>query len=515
MIKKSLPSLLFAAGVLLHATASQGATVHVAQGTLSGSSAEGVDNYLGVPYAAAPVGPNRWRMPLPAPAWKGVRAATQFADSCEQDITSGFGPYTSEYMVPNGVSEDCLYLNVWRPSKPAAKPLPIMVWIPGGGFTSGSGSVPVYNGAPMASKGVVVVNINYRLGAFGFLAHPALTQEGQGSGNFGFADIIAAVKWVKQNAAALGGDPDQITVAGQSAGSMAIHDMMASPAAKNLFARVISESGPGMGQPLTTLSKAETVGAQLFKAAKVQSLAELRRLPADQVRAAEKSLGPGLLRFAPVIDGGLIPHDPYSNTKGAYADTPILAGMNADESFSLPPKDLPALRADINSMFGQWSDLAYSQYAPQAGADIENTARQIRRERGLASTWLWASGRAQSSRQPIFLYQFAHVEPGTEQWGAFHTSEVPYALGNLNVPSTRAFTDEDRRISDQVFGYWESFVKTGNPNTPGLQTWSAFDVRSPAMMRLALDSRMRTVLSPAQLDFYQRVIDGGGQLSLF
>ncbi|MCA5966344.1 carboxylesterase family protein [Pseudomonas syringae pv. syringae] len=191
---------------------------------------------MGVPYAAAPVGSKRWRMPSPVPAWQGVRSATQFARSCGQDISGGFGPYASEYMVPEGVSEDCLYLNIWRPSKRSSTPLPIMVWIPGGGFTSGSGSVPIYNGAPMASRDVVV-NINYRLGVFGFLAHPELTKQGQGSGNFGFADVIAALEWVKENAAALGGDGNRITLAGQSAGSMAIHDMIASPAAKNLFAR--------------------------------------------------------------------------------------------------------------------------------------------------------------------------------------------------------------------------------------------------------------------------------------
>jgi para-nitrobenzyl esterase len=506
---------MLAAGALLYGDLSQGATIHIAQGALSGSSAHGIDSYLGVPYAAAPVGPNRWRMPLPVPAWTGVRSAIQFASSCEQDISNGFGPYTREYMVPNAVSEDCLYLNIWRPSKTSNTPLPIMVWIPGGGFTSGSGSVPVYNGTPMASKGVIVVNINYRLGVFGFLAHPELTRQGQGSGNFGFADIVAALTWVKENAAALGGDASRITVAGQSAGSMAIHDMIASPAAKNLFARAISESGPGMGQPLMPLAKAETIGKQLLKAANVVSIDELRDLPTDRIRNAEKSLGPGLLRFAPVIDGDLIPRDPYDNAKGSYSDTPILAGMNADESFSPPPKDLPALLDDVKALFGNMADAAHSFYGTRHTADITTTAREIRRDRGIASTWLWASSRAQSSGQPIYLYLFAHTEPGTAQWGAFHTSEVPYALGNLNTPTTRVFTDQDKAISEQVFGYWESFVKTGSPNTPGLPAWAAFDINKPLMMRLDSDAHMQPMLSAQKLEFYQEIISKGWQLSLF
>lgn len=515
MTRKKLSPFILAAGILSYGAASSGATLSIAQGVLRGFSAHGVDSYLGVPYAAAPVGPDRWRMPAPAPVWTGVRSATHFANSCEQDINGGFGAYTSEYMVQDGVSEDCLYLNIWRPSEASATPMPIMVWIPGGGFTSGSGSVPIYNGAPMASRGVIVVNINYRLGVFGFLAHPELTKQGEGSGNFGLADIIAALKWVKQKASALGGDSNRITVAGQSAGSMAIHDMIASPAAKDLFARAISQSGPGMGRPPVPLAEAEAVGEQLLRAAKVTSLDELRALPANQVRDAEKSLGPGLLRFAPVIDGDLIPHDPYSNKKGSYTDTPILAGMNADESFTLPPENLSALRADVKALFGGMAQEAHALYATEQSTDIRSTAREIRRDRGIASTWLWASSRARSSSQPIYLYLFAHVEPGTEEWGAFHTSEVPYALGNLNASTTRAFTDQDARVSDQLLRYWENFIKTGNPNSPELPEWKAFGTAKPTMMRLDSTPGMQPLLSSEKLSFYERVVLKGGRLSLF
>ena len=417
--------------------------------------------------------------------------------------------------MPGAVSEDCLYLNIWRPTAASAKKLPIVVWIPGGGFTTGSGSVPIYDGSPLASQGVVVVNLNYRLGVFGFLAHPELTQQGQGSGNFGLADILAALKWVNANADALGGDRSHITLAGQSAGSMAIHDLMASPAAKGLFAQVISESGPGMGRPPVVLAKAEAVGRQLFAAAGVKTIAQLRTLSAAKVMAAQKKLGPGLLRFAPVIDGDLLPEDPYSNTVGHYIDTPILAGMNADEAFSLPSNDLPGLHADMKALFGALAPQAQAFYDTQNASDIVGLNRKIRRERGMASTLAWASGRAQTSRYPTYLYLFDHIEPSTEQWGVFHTSEVPYAFGTLDRSAQRTFTDTDRQVSRQVSAYWLNFVKSANPNGAALPDWAVFNPQAPAFMVLNAAPRMRSMLTPEKTEFYKGLRSQGAQLSLF
>lgn len=515
MIKKIFASSLVAAGLFSQTPASQAATLHVEQGVLAGTGVNGVDAYLGVPYAAPPVGPNRWRMPQPPASWSGPRAVTEFASSCQQELSDGFGPYTKEYVVPGPVSEDCLYLNIWRPSKASARPLPIVLWIPGGGFTSGSGSVPIYDGSPMAAQGVVVVNLNYRLGVFGFLAHPELTREGQGSGNFGLADIIAALKWVNTNAAALGGDRSKITIAGQSAGSMAVHDLMASPAAKNLFARAISESGPGMGRPPVALKAAESTGQQLLDAAGVSSVEQLRTLSAKQIMQAEKKLGAGLLRFAPVVDGHLLPHDPYNNAPGQYSDTPLLAGMNADESFSLPASDLPGLQADMQTLFGALAPQAQAFYATHEASDVVSLNRTIRRERGMASTLMWATRRAQSSAHPTYLYLFNHVEPGTEQWGAFHTSEVPYAFGTLERSTQRTFTDDDRAVSRQVSSYWLNFVKSGNPNGESLPEWAVFDPRSPAFMVLDVASGMQPLLSKQKIEFYKGITSKGAQLSLF
>jgi para-nitrobenzyl esterase len=515
MIKKIATHMLLMLSALGCLTATHAATLDIQQGVVVGKRSNGVDAYLGVPYAAPPLGANRWRMPQPPSPWRGKRLATQFADSCQQETSTGFGPYTKEYMVPGSVSEDCLYLNIWRPTSTKNQKLPIIVWIPGGGFTTGSGSVPVYDGSSMAAQGVVVVNVNYRLGVFGFLAHPELSQQGDGAGNYGFADIIAALKWVNDNAQALGGDEGNITIAGQSAGSMAIHDLMASPAAKNLFAKAISESGPGMGRPPVTLATAESTGKELLGAAGVESITQLRELPAETVMKAEAKLGPRLLRFAPVIDGHLLPHDPYDNTRGQYFDTPLLAGMNADEAFTLPADDHHRLDADVQALFGGMASQAKAFYATEATKDAAALNKTIRRERGMASTLLWATSRAHSSAHATYLYLFDHVEPGTEQWGAFHTSEVPYAFVTLDHSTQRTFTDKDRAVGRQVSSYWLNFVKNGNPNSPTLPKWAVFDPQAPAFMVLSATSGMKPMLTPETLQFYKSLMAQGVQLSLF
>ncbi|WP_052365180.1 carboxylesterase/lipase family protein [Halotalea alkalilenta] len=512
-----LLTLSLATATLANIGQSSAATLLVEQGLVSGTSQGGVDAYLGIPYAAPPVGPNRWRMPLPPHPWEGTRQATAFADSCQQELSDGFGPYTSEYMTPGPVSEDCLYLNVWKPTEPSVAKRPIMVWIHGGGYTSGSGSVPIYDGAPMAANGVIVVNLNYRLGVFGFLAHPELTSEGVGSGNFGLADIIAALEWVHDNAEALGGDPEQITIAGQSAGSMSVHNLIASPAAKGLFARAISESGPGMGRPPQAMATAEAKGEQLLAAAGVDSIDQLRELPAEAVMAAENRLpSSGVLSFAPVIDGQLLPQDPYLSATGTSADTPILAGMNADEAFSLPQEEMDGLEAEIEQIFAAMAPQARAHYGVDRTSDVRELSRTIRRERGLASTWQWARERARTSHRPIYLYLFDHIEPGTEQWGVFHTSEVPYVLATLDRAQGRSFTDTDRKISAQASAYWANFVKTGDPNGAGLPRWSAYDPQAPAMLVLDAAPEMRPILPDERTyRLYRQLISQGGRLTLF
>jgi para-nitrobenzyl esterase len=461
--------------------------VRVTQGALAGVASAGVDAFLGIPYGATTAGEGRWRSPRPAAAWQGTRRAKAFGPACQQDVGGSFGPYTPEYLVQGEVSENCLSVNVWRPSAAVAphagRPhagLPIMVWVHGGGFAGGAGSVPIYNGAALARGGIIVVTVNYRLGVFGFLAHPGLSPDEGSPGNYGIEDLLFALHWVRDNARAFGGDPSRVTLAGQSAGSMAIHDLMVVPAAKGLFQQVISQSGPGIGIAPRTLAQADITGDRVLAAAGVRTLDELRRLPASRVAQAAHRASDAAMAFAPVIDGRLIPSDPYASTAGTFIDTPILAGMTADEASDAPVADRP-----------------------------------VRRERGLAATDRWARARAAASRQPIYLYLFDHVEPGSEAFGAFHSSEIPYALGNLDAAKGRAFTARDRAIARQMAGYWLGFVKTGRPGIAGQVAWPRYDAGVPTIMHLGDRMQGEPLLDASKRRFYDAYVEGGGRLSLF
>ena len=506
----------FAAMAFFSIGSSNAQTIQVEQGYVSGKTADAVEAFLGLPYAATTAGDNRWRAPRPAPAWTGVRQATEFGPACQQQLSGEFGPFTIEYLTHGDVSEDCLSLNIWRPENtPATAQLPVMVWIHGGGFSSGTTSVPIYDGAPLARRGIIVVSVNYRLGVFGFLAHPELTREGGGSGNFGLLDLVAALSWVQTNIASFGGDPAQITLAGQSAGSMAIHDLMASPSAKGLFARVISESGPGIGYPPQPIAAAEEKGKKLLAAAGVDSVVDLRKLPPEDLQKAAASLGSGLLNFAPVIDGALLPSNPYVGGADAFNDTPILAGMNADEAFSLPKTDIAGLNEEIDTYFGQMSEQARNLYAVTNPAEARDASRRLRRERGIASTYRWAASHANASKQPIYLYLFEHVEPGSEEWGAFHTSEVPYALQTLDKASNRSFGAVDLAVSEMMASYWTNFVKTGDPNGKDASNWPPFRQDQPKMRVLDEHPRTEKMLNRDIRNFYERVSEGGNRLTLF
>lgn len=518
MTRPSCPRLTAVASIALMAIAlastSSAQVVEVAQGEVSGATSQGVESFLGIPYAATTEGENRWRAPRPAPGWDGVREATAFGPACQQEISGPFGPFTAEYLTQGAVSEDCLSVNVWRPAGASATDrLPVMVWIHGGGYASGSSSVPVYDGEAMARRGIVFVSVNYRLGVFGFLAHPDLA--GQGSGNFGLLDLIASLEWVRDNIPAFGGDPEQVTLAGQSAGSMAIHNLMVAPGARGLFDRVISQSGPGIGYPPGSLAEAEARGTTLLAAAEVGSIEDLRALPAERVEAAAASLGAGLLQFAPVIDTGILPVNPYDSIPGTFADVPILAGMNADEAFSLPVTDPDGFNDELEQFFGDLSADARQFYDASEAASVADADRVMRRDRGIASTFFWATGHARASDQPAYLYLFEHVEPGTEEWGAFHTSEVPYALQTLDKSPDRTFGAVDRELSDLMAGYWERFVKTGNPNSDGKADWPAFDPEQPMMRMLGETPANKEMLDPEKRSFYGKVIEAGRALTLF
>lgn len=492
---------------------------------LAGGGQGAVDVYLGVPFAAPPTGDHRWKPPVAPASWSGTRRADRLPASCRQTVTpEGFGPWTHEYVVGGEVSEDCLYLNVWTPAARGEERLPVMVWIHGGAFSSGSASVPIYDGSALAAKGIVVIAINYRLGVYGFLAHPELAAESplQASGNYGLLDQIAALKWVAANIAAFGGDPAKITIAGQSAGAASVHHLISTPLAEGLFVRAIAQSGSGMGVPVRERAAAEQIGASLMQAAGVTSLVDLRRLPPDRLDAAAREVAmqnPDALTFAPIIDGFVIPN--AQALDAATNDTPILTGMTAREMAGLDPAygtATPAgLTALLVSTFGSSAGEFAELYPATTDAEANAAVAMIAADRGLAAMADWADRRQLASDRPIYAYLWSHPEPGpdAERYGAFHSSEIPYVFATLDKSPERPFTDLDRRLSAQLGDYWVNWVKRGDPNGPGLPAWPIYTRATRQILEIGVESRVRPILPSAKLTQFQRFIEQGGKVSLF
>lgn len=486
-------------------------TTRVTQGALSGTTDGGVSAFLGIRYAAPPIGPNRWRAPQVSASWKGIRNAGNFAPSCWQEILKGgFGPYTPEYLTQGEVSEDCLYLNVWTPAKAGAR-LPVLVWIHGGAFGVGSGSVPIYRGVALARNDVVVVTINYRLGVLGFFAHPDLTREAAGAppANFGLQDQLAALRWVKDNIAAFGGDPGQITVAGQSAGAMSVHYLLASPLAKGLATRAIAQSGLPDSVPLASLADAERAGADFGQAKGAGSIAALRALSIRALTAR----GAGAFSL-PVVDGVLIRQSPRDTRAAGWSLTvPLLTGFTADEDFDAnPAKDAAAFRAKAESTYGPFADRIAVLYPADKPADA---ARALARDRVLADLYAWQRGRKEGP--PVYAYLFTHVEPGpqSELWRSFHSSEIPYVFGTLDAAPSRGFTANDRQLSRTMNQYWVNFIRTGDPNGRELPKWPVFDSTSFDIMEFGDAVLARPILMAAKREIIDDYLDQGGGTGQF
>lgn len=492
--------------------------VKLPAGELQGVRSGAVDAYLGIPFAAPPVGANRWRAPQPAQSWTGVRRADQFAASCTQAITpKGLGPWTHEYVIAAPVSEDCLYLNVWTPV--GAKKNPVLVWIHGGAFTSGSGSVPIYNGTSLAGQGLVVVTINYRLGVLGFLAHPELTREANDAppANFGLQDMIAALKWIRANISAFGGDPSAVTIAGQSAGSIAVHDLLVSPLAKGLFRGAIPQSGlPGIMPPVT-LAGAEKTGLEFAKSKGASSIAELRAMPVEAITAQG-----GAQRFGPIVDGVLLPAAPEVLLReGKIAPVPIMFGQTADEASAMGRtwgiSNQEAFDKLMSSSFGDKASVFAAFYPSSTDADRVASSKALLRDRGLGSLYLWAQAHGKNGSQPVYAYLFEHIEPGPEsaRYGAFHSSEIPYVFGTLDASPERQFTNLDRTLSKEISRYWVNFVRTGNPNSAGLPAWPQLQVVEPKIMALGDEIGPKPLLPPDLLKAMVSYVEAGGRLSMF
>jgi para-nitrobenzyl esterase len=507
--------------------------VRIAGGLVSGADLDGLHAYLGIPYAAPPVGDLRWRPPEPTRAWDGVRACVTYGPSCPQPSGTGLSFF------PLGeTDEDCLYLNVWTPvgagtdaTAPGAaqgtaaphEALPVMVFIHGGGFATGSGSLEMYSGAGLARLGAVVVTINYRLGPLGFLAHPKLTREDpQGtSGDYGLLDQIAALEWVRDNIAGFGGDPGAVTVFGESAGGMSICDLMVSPRAEGLFERAIVESAPfdsrGAGMDaVRSLPDAETAGRELSERLGCDEapdeLAALRAVPVGRLLgAADRTVErlAGGIGFGPVVDGVVLPGDPAALfAAGDVHDVDLLVGANADEAnlFLLGMRDkTPAqLTAFVRRLYAP-DDAAVLGLFPASryGSRTAALSKAVT-VMGFLAPARFAAATVAGAGDGAYLYHFARRPPAVGGLGAFHGLELPYVFGNP-VMTLDVTEGADGALSAAMMEYWVSFARDGDPNEAGLPRWPRYDATSDRC--LVLDAEIRSAPAP-----FRRACDLADQL---
>jgi para-nitrobenzyl esterase len=455
------------------------------KGLVQGVYENGLTVYKGIPFAAPPVGDLRWKAPQPTKNWEGIKQADKFAPAPFQ----GGNP-------PSGKSEDCLYLNIWTPAKLATDKVPVLVWIYGGGFSFGSTSEPVYSGEKLAQKGVVLVSVAYRVGQLGFLAHPELSAESSDhvSGNYGLLDQIAALQWIKKNIAAFGGDPDKVTIFGESAGAISVSMLCASPLAKGLFQGAISQSGGSFGPTRTvtlpgenmkTLKQAEIDGVNYMKKAGVKSVAELRKIEADKL-----PLGFGMPGGWPIVDGVVIPDDQYKLYEaGKYNDIPVLIGYNSDEGASFSHEKKPEdYIAGVKGRYGKFADELIKAY-PVGDNTVPKTARDLARDAAFGwHTWSWARLQTKTGKSKAFLYYFDqhpdHPKDSPQYgYGSPHGQDVAYVFMRLDASNPQT-TKSDLEMSETMGTYWTNFAKYGTPNAKGCVEWPAFNEEKPSVMYL-------------------------------
>ena len=485
-----------------------------------GRQASGVRAFKGIPFAQPPVGELRWRPPQAVKSWEGVRRAEGFGPRCMQHPVFGDMNFRSD-----GMSEDCLYLNVWTPAKKADEKLPVLVYFYGGGFITGDGSEPRYDGEAMARRGIVAVTLNYRLGVFGFLAHPELSKESpqKASGNYGLLDQAAALGWVHENIAAFGGDPKRVTIAGESAGSASVSAQMASPLSRDLIAGGIGESGSVLStMRAVPRAQAEEVGTKFAAEVGAASLAALRALPAEKLMEATAKQP---FRFPIAVDGYFFKEPPLETyTAGRQARVPLLVGWNSEEMTwrALLGGDEPTpenFEKAVRKLYGARAEEALKLYAAKTRDEVIEAATDLAGDRFIGySTWKWFDLHAKTGGRNVYRYLYAHPRPpmvpemgdaraglagGVVRGpnsnavtmpparGAVHSAEIEYALGNLATNRVYAWTKDDYKVSEVLQGYFENFIKKGDPNGPGLPKWPAVKGGGTVqVMRLAVDSRV-------------------------
>lgn len=479
--------LAVAATIAATQTFAQGPQVKTVNGVVEGTiDSTGIHSFKGIPFAQPPVGDLRWKEPQPVKNWDGVRKADHFGPQAMQKRV-----YSDMIFRSSGTSEDCLYLNVWTPAKSSKAKLPVMVYFYGGGFSAGDGSEPRYDGESMAQRGIVTVTVNYRLGIFGFMAHPELTQESphHASGNYGLLDQHAALEWVQKNIAAFGGDPNHVTIDGESAGSFSVCAQMLSPLNKGLIAGAIGESG-GFSK-LSPLAEGENNGLAFAKKIGAKSLADLRAMPAEQL--LDSASRPGNGRFWEVLDGYFFPKQPADIlAAGEQAHVPLLAGWNSAEVpyQVIMYRDAPTpenYAKKIKMLYPDNADEIMKLYPGTTQEEVIKSATALGSARFITlGTWEWEEGCAKTGGQPVYSYVFSCPRPpmvnekpnpnpnGPQPMvGASHASEIEFALGNLPGNKVYAWTPDDYKVSATMESYFANFIKTGNPNGKGLPKWPA------------------------------------------
>ena len=502
-----------------------GPVVETSLGALEGEPVAGDDGVLvfrGVPYAEPPVGDARWRAPAGKAAWQGTRSATAFGPACWQRLTPASSIYTRGDLDRD---EDCLYLNVWTAAEQATEARPVMVWFHGGGHTGGWGSAKIFDGAALANKGVVLVTINYRLGPFGFLAHPALTAESPhaASGNYGLLDKVAALEWVRDNIAVFGGDPGNVTIFGQSAGSWSVCYLTASPLAAGLFHKAIGHSGGCFRGGRPDLSAAHEAGLAAAAALGVEddgaeALATLRGLDAEVV--LDSDLGSGA-----IVDGWFMPRSARAIFEaGEHNDVPVIVGALANEGTTLyanmPERTEAELVSMLREQYGEHADALRAAYAPEVEKSTRWGAQAIQADRSFVwemRTWARA---VEAAGNDAYLYFFSQAPPvfriyvperaaidmpdGPGGYGAYHSGDLAYAFGNTRLVGID-WTEWDHEISRAMSQYWVNFARTGDPNGDGLATWPRYEAATDEWLEFGSDIKTTREVRKEKLDLFDRV----------